>query len=359
MPFAQPVNGQERAAVMRAHLLVRPGVLELHEVPLPVPDPDSVVIRVRAALTCGTDLKTFLRGHPKFAMPMFFGHEFAGEVAMVGTRVKGVREGDEIMAAPTAPCGQCFHCLREQENLCPQVMPTMVHGAYAEYVNLPAHIVTTNLYPKPRGLAYAEAALLEPLACVLHALRPVRLRFDDTVVIVGAGAFALLHLLVLRNREVGRVIVVTRGVRRGAEAARLGADEVITGGAEQARDEVLALTAGRGGDVVIECTGQTTVWEAALGFARPGGQVVLFGGCPSGSVVRFDAGRLHYDQVTILSPFHFTPRDARGAYELLAGGGFNGAALVSGRYPLERLPEALARLQRGEGSKFAIIPQPE
>lgn len=359
MPFAQPVHGQERSGVMRAHLLVRPGVLELHEVPLPVPDPDSVVLRVRAALTCGTDLKTFLRGHPKFAMPMFFGHEFAGEAALVGREVRGVREGDEIMAAPTAPCGHCFHCLREQENLCPHVMPTMVHGAYAEYVKLPAHIVNTNLFPKPRGLAYVEAALLEPLACVLHALRGVSIRPDDTVLIVGAGAFALLHLLVLRLRKIGRVIVVTRGVQRGLEAARLGADEVITGGAEGAHDQVLALTAGRGADVVIECTGQAAVWEAALGFVRPGGQVVLFGGCPSGSVVRFDAGRMHYDQVTIRSPFHFTPRDARRAYEVLAGGEFNGAALVSGRYPLERLPEALTRLQRGEGSKFAIIPQPE
>jgi L-iditol 2-dehydrogenase len=356
MLAVQPADRREQGITMRAHLLVRPGRLELHEVPRPEPDADGIVVRVRTALTCGTDLKTFLRGHPKWAVPMFLGHEFAGDVAAAGSLARGIREGDAVMMAPTAPCGHCFYCVREQENLCPQVMETMVHGAYAEYVKVPGHVVNTNLYTKPRGLSYQHAALLEPLACVLHAMAPLRLRADDTVVLVGAGAFALLHLLLLRARGVERLVLVTRGAQRAAAAKRLGADVVITGGAEHARDAVLEVTGGRGADLVIECTGQVAVWELAPALARPGGQVVLFGGCPSGSVIRVDTGRLHYDQVSVFSPFHFTPRDVRTSYELLAGAELDAGAVISGEYPLEGLTEAFARLQRGEGAKFAIIP---
>jgi L-iditol 2-dehydrogenase len=341
---------------MRGHVLTRPGELELRELPRPRPEPGGVVVRVRAALTCGTDLKTFLRGHPKFPMPMLFGHEFSGEIAELGREVRGLREGDAVMAAPTAPCGVCYYCGHEQENLCEQVMATMVHGAYAEFINLPASIVRTNLYAKPAGLSFTEAALMEPLACVLHGLSGVTVRPDDTVVLVGAGAIALLHLLVLRARGVERVVVVARSAARAAQAQALGAWATPAVDARQAVEPIRALTEGRGADVVIECTGQVAVWEAAPQLARRGGQVVLFGGCAAGSTVRFDTGRLHYDQVAISSPFHFTPRDVRAAYALLGAGDFGGDALVAGTYPLEGLGDALARQQRGEGAKFAIVP---
>jgi L-iditol 2-dehydrogenase len=313
---------------------------------------------VRAALTCGTDLKAFLRGHPKFPMPTLLGHEFAGEIAELGHGVRGLREGDAVMAAPTAPCGACYHCEREQENLCEQVMAKMVHGAYAEYVHLPAAVVRTNLYRKPAALPFAEAALMEPLACVLHGLSQLPVRADDTVALVGAGAIALLHLLVLRARGVERVVVIARNPARAAQARALGACETVALDAFDAAPALRALSDGRGADVVIECTGQVAVWEAAPQLARRGGQVILFGGCAAGSAVRFDTGRLHYDQVAIASPFHFTPRDVRAAYEMLAGGGLGAGALVAGSYPLEGLADALARQRRGEGAKFAILPAP-
>ena len=341
---------------MRAYVLVRPGEIEMRQIPRPTPGPDGVVVRIRAALTCGTDVKAFLRGHPKFPMPTRFGHEFAGELVAAGARVQGFHEGDAIMAVPTAPCGSCYYCGRKQENLCPQVMENIVLGAYAEYIELPAPIVQTNMYHKPRSLAYAEAALLEPLACVLHGLLHVPLRADDTVVIIGGGGIAQLHVLTLRARGVRQVVVVMRGESRLEQIRRVGAAEVLVGDVAHARDAILRLTHGRGADVVIECTGQVAVWECAPGLARRGGRVVLFGGCPSGTVASFDTARLHYDQVALISPFHFTARDVRDAHELLATGGLGGQDLITAEYPLEALPEALARHQRGDGTKFAIIP---
>lgn len=351
-----PEEASALPATMRAHILVKPGEIDLRELPRPTAGPGEIVVRVRTALTCGTDIKAFLRGHPKFPMPTPFGHEFSGEVVEVGPGTATFREGDAVMAAPTAPCGQCYYCRRQQENLCETVMDTMVLGAYADFIKLPRRIVGVNVYRKPESISFAVAALMEPLACVLHGLDMIRVRPDDTVVLIGAGPISLLHLLALRQSGVGRVIVVVRSDRRAAEAKRLGADEVLISDVSAVRDQILARTEGRGADIVIECTGQVEVWEAAPSLTRVGGQVVLFGGCRPGTQVRFDTQRLHYDQLQIVSPFHFTPRAVRRAYELLASGNLGAEGLISGTFPLTELRRALTLHQQGEGVKFAIEP---
>ena len=212
----------------------------------------------------------------------------------------------------------------------------------------------------PRTLG--ERRIPSPLNLSTHVgdgLAQITVRPDDTVVLVGAGAIALLHLLVLKHRGVDAVLVSARSERRAEQARQLGADDILTGGQDEVRDRVLLATAGRGADVVVECTGQVEIWEYAPSLARRGGQVILFGGCPSDTTARFDTGRLHYDEVRIVSPFHFAPRDVQSAYELLSDGDLGAGALISDAYPLERLAEALMRHRRGEGAKFAIIPSCE
>jgi L-iditol 2-dehydrogenase len=166
---------------MRANVLLKPGTIEMQHLPIPDPEPGGVVVRVMTALTCGTDLKAFLRGHPKFPTPTLFGHEFAGVIAKVGKGVTRFKEGDVVMSTHSAPCGACYYCRRGQENLCDTIMSTMVLGAYAEYIHIPERIVRQNMYPKPESLSYREAALMEPLACVVHGLEEVPIREDDTV----------------------------------------------------------------------------------------------------------------------------------------------------------------------------------
>jgi len=187
-------------------------------------------------------------------------------------------------------------------------------------------------------------------------LESVALRPDDRVVLLGAGAISLLHLLTLRAMGAEHVAVVGRRPQRTEHARKLGADAVYSGSLADARDQVLTATDGRGADLVVECTGQVDVWEAALGFARRGGHVVLFGGCPPGTQVRIDTQRLHYDQLRVSSPFHFTPRAVRRAYDLLTGGQFDGAALITGHFALADLPAALHEHQHGHGIKFAVLP---
>lgn len=345
------------AKTMLCHVLERPGELRLRELPRPEPGAGEIVLHVRAALTCGTDVKAFVRGHPKFPMPTPFGHEFAGVVAAVGAGVTDLREGDAIMATPTAPCGACFYCDREQENLCETVMATMVRGAFGEFVRLPAHIVRRNTFRKPESLSFAEAALLEPLACVMHGLASVALHPDDTVVLLGAGAISLLHVLALKAMGAARVVVVGRGSTRVERARALGADLAVAGGVDAARDVILQQTSGRGADVVIECTGQVEVWQQAMGLVRRGGHVVFFGGCPPGTNVEIDTQRFHYDEIRLSSPFHFTPRAVRRSFELLCRPDFGGARLITATYPLADVATALERHRSGDGVKFAIVPE--
>src|SRR5262245_7081185 len=248
------------SVTMRAQMLHRPGEMELVSVARPSAGAGEILLRVKAALTCGTDVKTFLRGHPIFPTPTLFGHEFSGVVAQAGRGVKGFKEGDAVMAVPTAPCGECFYCRHSDENLCDAIKRDYVVGGFGEYVRLPARVVRTNVFPKPAELGFAEAALLEPLSCVVHGLDMIPLGPDSVVALLGAGAISLLHFLALRALGVKKVIVVGRGEKRLEQARRLGASDTLGGGVENAGPAILERTEGRGADVVIECTGQPLVW---------------------------------------------------------------------------------------------------
>ncbi|HEY5339680.1 MAG TPA: alcohol dehydrogenase catalytic domain-containing protein, partial [Candidatus Aquilonibacter sp.] len=185
------------SAASRVAMLVAPQRIEIRDEPMPVPAPGGIVVRVRAALTDGTDLKAYRRGHPQMPMPSRFGHEFSGDVAAVGTTEArtshGFAVGDPVMCVHSAPCGACYWCLHGQEELCETVMATKILGAYADYIEVPAHIVARNCYAKPKGLSYAQAAFLEPLACVVHSVEFLAPQPGSTVVVLGDGGFGLLH----------------------------------------------------------------------------------------------------------------------------------------------------------------------
>jgi L-iditol 2-dehydrogenase len=340
----------------RQAVLVEPGRLELRNYVAPHPAPGELLIQIRCALSCGTDLKTFRRGHPVWKLPMPFGHEFSGVVVEAGEGVTAFKPGDPIMAAPTAPCGICFYCQHGQENLCDDALGRMVHGGYADTLLLPEHVVARNTFIKPADLPFEEAALLEPLSCVVHANEMARPEKNETVVIIGAGPFGLLHMLVLKAAGVREVVVVGRGDKRLKWARDLGADRVVDAGSVDAAAEIARLNGGFGPDLAIECTGQVAGWQDALARVRRGGRVVFFGGCPAGTALSVDTRRMHYDNLTLMSPFHFRPRDVRCAYELLAGRALNAGAIVNARMRLGDLAEVFEMLERGVVLKCAVIP---
>ena len=342
---------------MRACVLVEPGRIETRDdVDMPVAGPDDVVVAVKSALTCGTDLKAFRRGHHLMPPPTLFGHEFSGVISDKGNRVEKFSVGQPVMSVHTAPCGECVYCRRSLQNLCPYLTKTMALGAYAEYLRVPATVVDVNMYPKPDGLGYREAAMLEPLSCVVYGISQAPVRDADSAVVIGAGAIGLLHVMVLKEMGVRQVIVSGRHDYRLDMAKTVGADLVIDSAGAHAAEAVLEATDGLGSPVVFECTGLPAVWEEAVTMVSRGGCVVLFGGCPGGTTVTYDTARLHYDQITLRGIFHFTPGAVCGAYDLLADGRLDVSPLITGDRALEEVPETFRTFLGKNTMKYAIIP---
>jgi L-iditol 2-dehydrogenase len=335
-------------------MLVEPGRIELRDERAPSPPPGGMVVRVRAALTDGTDLKTYRRGHPKMPMPTRFGHEFCGDVVAVADGVAAFAPGDAVMCVHTAPCGQCFWCRHEEEELCADLMPAMLLGAYADCVAVPKRIVERNAFRKPPGVTYAEGAFLEPLACAVHSLANLAPAPDASIAILGNGGFGILHGLLLQ-RAGGNPMIFGRRPERIELARSLGLYS-IDASAAPIREAILERTGGRGADAVIECTGTAELWETAPSMVRRGGTVSFFAGLPAETTVSFLAARLHYDEVRLVAPFHFRPADVRSAFELIAQRALPLTWLVSHAYSLDQIASAFRELDAGAGLKFLIEP---
>jgi L-iditol 2-dehydrogenase len=282
-------------------ILHAPGDLRLEDVPDPVPREGDVLLEVEVALTDGTDLKAYRRGHPVLLgeLPSPFGHEVCGIDVATGRRV---------VAANSSPCGSCGACRRGQETLCERLFP-LLNGAYAELLLVPKRIASRNLLPVPPGLSAEVAALTEPLACCLHGIDAAGVEHGQTVAVVGLGPIGLMLCACVADAGARPVAVGSREERR-ALASSFGA---VTSDPE-------------GVDVAIEAAGTVEAWERALDLVRPGGTVLAFGGLPRDVRVAIDPYRIHYEEVRLVGSFHHAPRHLRAALAFLA----------SGAYPFER-----------------------
>jgi L-iditol 2-dehydrogenase len=347
------------SATMQAAVLYGKEDVRLESVPVPEIGRGDLLVRVRTALTCGTDVKVFRRGyHARMIQPpALFGHEMAGDVVAAGEAVTKFRAGDRVVAANSAPCGQCFFCGRGQENLCEDLL--FNNGAYAEYMRVPARIVEKNTYRIPADLDYRDAALVEPLACALRGLDESGVRPGDTVAVMGLGPIGLMFVRLAKSAFGARVIAIARRLEQVDRAVMLGAGEGILMGEPGAlTGEVRARTGGRGADVVIEAIGRPEMWELAVQLARKGGSVNFFGGCPAGTKVGLDTGLLHYSEITCKASFHHTPGHIRRSLDLVAKGEASARHFVTAEEPLSELPRVLEELAHGSNHrvKTAIVP---
>ncbi len=346
---------------MRAAVFYAPGDVRLEEIPDPVAGPGEVVVRIHRATTCGTDLKTYRRGHPTILqkVPTPFGHEFAGTIAEVGWGVDPGRwpRGMRVVAANSAPCNRCPNCRRGRQSLCENL--EFLWGAYAEYIAVPAPIVEQNLYPVPDGLPLAAASLTEPLACAVHGIAETGIEVGDRVAVNGAGPIGLFFVRLAALRG-ARVICSDLSAERLAVARELGAAETVDVSA--VADQVAAVRAltpdARGVDAAIEAVGLPEVWEKTVEMVRPGGTANLFGGAKGGSRFSISTERLHYGELTIKGVFHHTPHYVETALGLLASGAVPAAPFLSGERPLEETVAALELMGRQQGIKYVIVPDP-
>jgi L-iditol 2-dehydrogenase len=346
---------------MTAAVLYGQQDLRLERVAVPRPAAGELLVRVEAALTCGTDLKVYRRGYHARMLkpPMRFGHELAGVVEKVGSGVTAFRKGDRVVALNSAPCDACFFCTHGQQNLCEDLL--FNNGAYAEFIRIPARIVEKNTLLIPDDVPFEHAALTEPLACVVRGLEESGAKAGDTMIVIGAGPIGLMFMHVAEIAGVNVIAVVKREDQIAA-AKLFGASSVVQ---ISAVDDVVAATRaltsqGRGADVVIEAVATPATWEWAVDMVRKGGVVNFFGGPPSGTKVQLDTNRLHYGDITLKASFHHTPATCRTAFELVTSRRFKCAEYITGRVGLDEVPAVFARMMNRNGSsreiKTAVFP---
>jgi L-iditol 2-dehydrogenase len=342
---------------MMAAVLYGKEHLQVEPVAVPIIDRGDILVRVKVALTCGTDVKVFCRGyHARMIVPpAVFGHELAGDVVAVGEGVTAFRVGQRVVSANSAPCNDCFFCRRGLENLCEDLL--FNNGAYAEYIRIPARIVERNTYEIPAAVGYHDAALIEPLACVLRGLEETGVRPGDTVTIIGLGPIGLMFVRIAKLYN-ARVIAIGRRKTQMDRAAAMGADEVIcTEQTPDPRRTVRELTRGRGTDIAIEAVGKPETWEWAVDMVRRGGTVNFFGGCPNESHVSLDTSLLHYSEITCKASFHHTPAFIQKALDIVSNGYITAQQFINSEEPLANLLEVMRHLMSHNGHlKTAIIP---
>ena len=345
---------------MRAWIFHGPGDLRLEDVPSQHPGPGAIKIAVKAAATCGTDLKTYRRGHPTIPVtPSPFGHEPAGIVTEVGDGVTKFKEGDRVVCANTVPCGACFYCSIDRESLCPNL--EFLYGAFAEELIIPPAITARNTYRIPDHLSYAAVSPLEPLATVVHGIDQSGIRLGDTVVVNGAGPVGQMHTRLATARG-GHVISVDVSEWRLERAKAAGAVATVNITGIDDIDEIARLVKaqtpdGRGADVAIEAVGLAKVWEQTWKVLRPGGVAIMFGGTPKNEMMQLNTSVMHYEEIEIKGIFHHAPKYVRMAVDMLDSGIVDGQGLITESRPLEALIDSLEDMAQGKGSKYALVPE--
>lgn len=345
---------------MQGAVLTGPETIDVRDLPVERPAAGEIVVAIEAATTCGTDVKVFKRGgHPRMLkVPTVFGHEFAGTVAATGTGVTGLREGDAVVVANSAPCGDCTYCRMDRENLCEDLR--YINGAFAEFIRVPARFVDRNTHAVPSGLSFARAALTEPLACVLHGLDACDMhryaaQGPVETVVFGGGPIGLLFVAALARAGHAPVLADPNEPRLAAGRA-MGAVktvQIIRGGGQA--DSVRAEAGHRDGVwVAVDASGVPEVWQDAIAVLRPGGLVNLFGGCAPGTSIPLDTHRLHYSELTVKGVYHHRPDTIRRALDMLADPAFPADILLGETMPIARTEDALRAMIDKRALKVVI-----
>ncbi|HEX3627845.1 MAG TPA: zinc-binding dehydrogenase [Verrucomicrobiae bacterium] len=349
---------------MKAAIFHGKGNIRIEEVTPPVLKPGEVRVQIAVALTCGTDLKIVKRGyHAKMLTPPSpFGHELAGTICEIESSVSGASRwkiGDPVVVANSAPCSSCFFCRNHQEYLCDDLL--FLNGAYAETIAVPERFVKKNMLRLKPGTAFEDAALAEPLACVVQGIEDLNLKAKQNVLVLGTGPIGLMFVALAKHLGC-HVSVAGRGANRLRAAQRLGAEHVydvgkegnivqtVTDHAPSAKPGTLPQF-----DVVVEAIGKPETWEAAVKLVRKGGSVNFFGGCPGGTTVSLDTHTVHYSALKLLASFHHTPRTFRRALEFIEAGVIRARDFVDGEWPLTKLPELFQQMAAGNHAVKTLV----
>jgi L-iditol 2-dehydrogenase len=337
------------------------GAFAVREIPTPGTRRDGLLLRVRAAAICGTDVKIIRHGHRKLAdgQRIVLGHEFIGTVERMGADVAGYREGQRVGIVPNAGCGHCDACIRGEANYCPDYTAFGIDrdGSHAALVEIPGRFLAQgNVVPLPGAVSDREAALLEPFSCVVNGVQAARIELGDTVAIFGAGPIGLMHLMLMRIAGAARLIVIDPLDDRLRRAQELGCDAAINPTQDDVLERIRRETEGRGVDVVITACPVAEVQSQAVGLLAPYGRLCLFGALPRGSgSVPMDSNAIHYGNFHVTGSTGGSARDYRTALRLVAGKRVDLTAIISNVYSLSELDAAYQTALAGAAGKVVLL----
>jgi L-iditol 2-dehydrogenase len=338
-----------------------PGDLRIEETPVPEPGPGELLVRVRACGTCGTDAKILSFGHHHLVPPRVLGHEVTGEVEELGRGAEGYSRGDRVQMIAAIPDGECFECRHRSMSVCSNQESIGYHydGGFAEWLVVPAKVLKVNgLNQIPPATSFEEAAVTEPLACVLNGQELVGVTADDVVVVIGAGPIGCLHVRLARARGASQLVLVEKSPSRlEMSAERVSPDAVIDTTKDDAVDAVLKLTRGRGADVVITAAASGRAQEEAVGMAARGGRISFFGGLPKEDpFIKLDSNLVHYRELRIVGANGSTPAQNTQALGLISAGDVPVADLITDVLPLDRVHDAIEAVRVGNSIKVVVTP---
>jgi len=338
---------------MKALRYLGPGQVEIEEIPCPAIGPGEVLVEVRACGVCATDVKTFVRGHPKIRPGAVLGHEIAG-VIVAADGLPEWQEGTRVVVAPYVPCGACPQCARRRFSLCERLFEVQIDpGGFSQFLRVPARIVSGGLIQLAEPTPFEEGCLAEPLACCLHALESLDIRAGESLLIVGDGPMGLLQAQVGKSMGAAPILLSGMTPERLAQASRW-ADVVIDAKQDDVAEAVRRET-GDGADKVIVSVGEASVAQAALALVRKGGAINLFAGMPREAQLVLDGNRVHYDEIRVLGSFGFGPQHFRRAVEWIGEGQIDVRSLVTATVPLEGVKSALEAAARHQGIKTVVV----
>jgi threonine dehydrogenase-like Zn-dependent dehydrogenase len=345
---------------VKAAYYYEPGMIQVEEAEVPEIKDDEILMQIRAASICGTDMRIFKYGH--FKIPQgerrVLGHEIAGEIVKVGSLIGGFYEGMRVAVPPNIGCGVCEYCRDGYNNMCPdyEAFGVSIDGGFQEYMRIPNIAIRGgNVFPIPDHLSYLEAALVEPLSCVYNALRSVNTTCHDTVMVIGAGPIGTMHMMLNKIAGAKKVIVVDIRSDRLETVMTFGADVVINSNEVDLKSAVMDETGGKGADVIITAVSLPEIQTQAVELLATHGRVNFFAGLGKGVLVPVDTNRVHYKGLHLVGTTGSTHADYSKSLGLVSEGRIKLDKLITATYPLEDIEKAFDYAFSAEGLKTAIV----
>lgn len=343
---------------MKAGILRSVNDLSFMSVADPVLEAGDLLLKVKAATVCGTDIR-ILRGKKTAGIryPSILGHEFSGEVVDTGGNPQ-FSAGQAVCVCPQFACGHCDYCKRGAENLCTNMtaMGYEIDGAFAEYVRIPARgVASGNVFTMPEGMSFETAALAEPLACVMNGQERVGVAMGDAVVILGAGPIGILHIKLARFAGARKIIVSEPSEARRHAALSEGADIAVDPMTQDIQAIVKDATDGLGADVAIVAIGVPSLANDAIRLVRNRGRVSLFAGFNKGMQAELDVNAIHYNEVMVTGAFGLTRLLFERCLQLIASGHLKLDSLLTHRFKLAEIETAIKVAEQGSAIKVAIV----